>query len=153
MAKINASSQTDRLSSDTTRHNTIQHDTIRHDTTRHHKTQNFFFTFRMKQSLIHIRMKQSLVWIGWNKIWYRMKQNLDLRWKKSFCVLWCCVVSFHKTHVSCRINWYDTTHVSCRVILIRHDTFGQSSDQSYLVDLLLICEFCTYATECNTMLL
>ena len=53
----------------------------------------------MKQSLIHIRMKKSLICIGWKKIEYRMKQNLDLGWKIFF--------------VSYGVLW--------------HDTFGQSN--------------------------
>ena len=76
----------------------------------------------MKQSLIHIRMKQSLVCIGWNKIWYRMKQNLDLRWKKSFCVLWCCVVSCPLTRHMCRVISIDTTRHMCRVMSYWYDT-------------------------------
>ena len=87
-----------------TRHHTTRH-TTQHDTIRHKK---IFYIQDETKSHAHKDETKSHT--------HRMKQNLDLGWEKSFCVLWCCVVSCPLIRHMCRVVSIDTTQHMCRVV-------------------------------------
>ena len=91
------------------------YDMTQHHTTRHHKTQKIFFLNERWKKVSYTQDETK-------SHRHRMKQNLDLGWRKIFGVLWCRVTMSFTRHMCCVVSyWYDTIHVLCCVVSYWYD--------------------------------